>query len=361
MLDWLVTPVTVSPPADLVRLLAVPVFGWAAYRDVRTRRVPNRVWLPLAFLGVVLLAWDVWRVSAGDVPGGTAARELFFMRVAISLGMVAPIGYLLYWFGGFGGADAKAVIVLAVLFPTFPTYIFPTLSLPLTRTTVGVFSLTIFTNTVLVGAVFPLAVAAMNAATGHVGLAMFLGKPVAASEVTDEYGSLMETPDGFTRRGLDLDALRMYLRWRGCPLADLRADPDRCRDPATLPDEPTPPGDGSIESFRANADEDADSDAGDDQVATDGGDQVSADGDDQVATDGGDDDDPWGAEAFLDDIEGDAYGTTPETLREGLEVLAATDVVWVSPGLPFIVPMFFGLLVSLGYGDLFVELVSLVA
>ena len=72
-----------------------------------------------------------------------------------------------------------------------------------------------------------------------------------------------------------------------------------------------------------------------------------------------DPDDEWGAQAFLDDIEGDAYGTTPEKLRDGLEVLVAEDVVWVSPGLPFIVPMFLGLVVSLVYGDLLVSAVSL--
>lgn len=40
---------------DLLRLVAVPVFGWAAYRDVKTRRVPNRTWTPLAALAVLLL------------------------------------------------------------------------------------------------------------------------------------------------------------------------------------------------------------------------------------------------------------------------------------------------------------------
>jgi preflagellin peptidase FlaK len=39
-------------------------------------------------------------------------------------------------------------------------------------------------------------------------------------------------------------------------------------------------------------------------------------------------------------------------LREGLTVLTTEDEVWVSPGIPFIVPMFVGLLVAFGYGDL---------
>ncbi|MEF8853271.1 MAG: A24 family peptidase C-terminal domain-containing protein [Haloarculaceae archaeon] len=344
-LEWLLTPLTASPAVDLARLVAVPVFAWAAYRDVETRRVPNRTWPPLAALGVGLLAVEGYRMATGDVPGGDLARERFLLSVAVSLGLVAPVGYLFYWFGGFGGADAKALIVLAVLFPTFPTYILPTTSLPLTATTLDVFSLTILTNTVVVGAVYPLAVAGRNALGGHTGKAMLIGKPVRATDVPDEYGSLMETPDGFTRHGLDIDALRMYLRWRGCSLADVRADPETCRDPASLPEDPNPPGDGSIAP--------GDPPEPDADVATDGGrDAETGDAGTELT-------DPWGAAAFLEDIEGDAYGTTPEKLRDGLEVLVAEDVVWVSPGLPFIVPMFVGLVVSLVYGDLLVAAVSL--
>ena len=50
---------------DLLRLVAVPVLGWAALRDVRTRRVPNRTWLPLVGVGIVALAWDALLVSTG--------------------------------------------------------------------------------------------------------------------------------------------------------------------------------------------------------------------------------------------------------------------------------------------------------
>jgi preflagellin peptidase FlaK len=322
--DWLGTFLTSSPTPDLLRLLAVPVFGWAAYRDIRTRRVPNLTWLPLALLGVGLLAWDVARVSAGELPGGMAARERFYLRVALSLGMVGSIGYLFYWLGGFGGADAKALIVLAVLFPTFPTYILPNTALPLTRTTVGVFSLTILSNTVLAGVAYPLAIALRNLLRGRVSLAMFIGRPVPVGAVVEEYGRLLETPEGFTRSGLDIDALRMYLQWRGGTLDELRAAPDRYRNPESLPDEPNPPGDGAL--------------------ATDGGEMAE-----QFGTAGRAD--PWGAEAFLEDIDHSAYGTSADQLRDGLEVLARSQTVWISPGIPFLVPMFAGLVVSLTYGD----------
>ena len=35
---------------DLLRLVAVPAFAWVAYRDIETRRVPNRTWYPLPAL-----------------------------------------------------------------------------------------------------------------------------------------------------------------------------------------------------------------------------------------------------------------------------------------------------------------------
>jgi preflagellin peptidase FlaK len=62
-------------------------------------------------------------------------------------------------------------------------------------------------------------------------------------------------------------------------------------------------------------------------------------------------DDPWAAERFLDDIDHGAYGTDAATLRDGLDVVAHEDSVLVSPGMPFVVPMAVGLVVSLTYGD----------
>lgn len=316
--------------SDLLRLSAVPVFGWAAYRDIETRRVPTRTWYPLAALAVLLLVAD------GYVAYVTGDR-LFFLQVAISLGFIVPLVTAFWYMGSFGGADTKAFYVVALLFPAFPTYYFPGIAFPVHPTTIGVFSLTILSNTVVAGALYPLGVAVTNLVRGRFDWPMLIGRPVRTEDVPEEYGMLVELPDGFTTRGLDLDALRMYLRWRKCSLAELRADPAQFRDPASLPAVPGEVGDGNI--------------------ATDGGTEVTGKAGDDPDDTGGYDD-PWGAEAFLDDIETGAYGTTPEALRDALDVLAAEDEVWISPGIPFIVPMFFGILLSLTYGDVLVSLLA---
>ncbi|WP_255198835.1 prepilin peptidase [Halorarius litoreus] len=321
-----------SPPTDLLRLLVVPIFGWAAARDIATRRVPNQTWLPLVVLGVLLLAVDVVAVLGAD----PFRQRLFVIHLVVSLGLVAPLGYVFWRLGGFGGADAKAVMVLALLFPEFPRYFLPGEVLPLVQPPLGVFSLTILSNTVLLGLGYPLVLAARNAARGHRSLVMFVGKSVPVSALSTAYGSLLETPAGFTRNGLDLDALRMYLRWRGLTLSELRGDPDTYRDPASLPpeDERADPGDGAL---------------ADGMPIADGGSVAPGTGADAPAADPVDE---WGAATFLASIEGDAYGTTPEKLRGGLEVISHEEEVWLTPGMPFIVPMFVGLVVALGFGDL---------
>jgi preflagellin peptidase FlaK len=324
------TPIDTSIP-DLCRLLVVPVFGWAAWRDVKTRRVPNRTWYPLAALALVLLAVEGWQAWTGT-PFETRA---FAIRAAISLGFVAPLVLAFWWFRAFGGADAKAFLVVAALFPTYPTYAVLGWTFPHQQTLVGVFSLTILTNTVLLGALYPLAVLLRNAASGRFSSMMVVGKPVGWEEIPDEHGRLLETPEEMTRNGVDLDAVRMYLRWRGLTLAELREEADRFRDPATLPADPNPPGDGST---------------GVGEVRVDGG--VAEAPPETIAETDIPDDDPWGAAAFLDDIDHGAYGTTPEGLRDGLEVLVRADEVWLSPGIPFVVPLFVGTAVALTYGDL---------
>lgn len=305
---------------DLLRLFAIPVFGWIAWRDYRTRRVPARAWYPLAALGVVLLIWDAGRLY------GTIELRLFLLRTALSLGIVIPLGVAFHRIGGFGGADAKAFMVLAVLFPVYPTYHIADISLPIAVPPLGVFSLTAITNGVLAGILYPLALAARNAIDGELAMRMFVARPVAWDDVGSRHGAMFvdtnASPRGYRDRltalhpqknRLDLDALRMYLRWRGTSIAELRAHPE-LKDPATLPDEPNPPTDGAVE------------------------------------TDGGPPEDPWGAAAFLDDV-GPAYGTEPAELRAGLNAIVTDQTVWVSPGIPFLVPIFVGLASGLIYGD----------
>ncbi len=338
---------------DLLRLVAVPVLAWAAWRDVEVRRVPNVAWYPLALLGALLIAWEALSPRT--------ATQLYLLRVGVSVGFLVPLTYVFWRLGGFGGADAKALMALALLFPVFPAYYVTELPLlstlpwavvPVVDTRLGVFSWTILTNTVLVGVLYPAALAVRNAVVGEFSTLMFVGRSVRTADLPRVHGRLFEDDDGFTRSGLDLDALRMYLRWRGVTLDALRADPDRYRDPATI-GETNDPTDGAVgrgapDGGTADADPsdlgvgsaDADTDASVDAAAT--------------LTD------PWGAEAFLDEIEGTAYGTTPEKLRAGLNVVAERDEVWISPGIPFLVPMFAGLVVGLTYGDLLFGLLGAV-
>jgi preflagellin peptidase FlaK len=188
---------------------------------------------------------------------------------------------------------------------------------------------------------------------------MLFGRPVPAPSLVERHGSLLETPDGYTRSGLDVDALRMYLRWRGATLAEVREDPDACRDPTSVPVERNDPGDGAIDQRLDDvatdggpADDAADSDVEESDSGTDDGGTDDGAVDGERLPNGVAPDDEWGAAAFLEDVGWGAYGTSPADLREGLELLATRETVWYSPGIPFIVPMFAGLVVSLTLGDL---------
>lgn len=89
-------------------LLGAAMLAGAVPSDVRVRRVPNAWWLPFVALAAFLVAGDLldpardWRLLA-IAYGGAAA--------------IAAMMYALWRLHLFGGADAKALMVLAFLAP----------------------------------------------------------------------------------------------------------------------------------------------------------------------------------------------------------------------------------------------------
>lgn len=84
-------------------ILAVVMLGIASYSDVKKREVSDLIWIVFGFFAVFLLFL------------GPEFNELV-ITTAISL-IVAPFVLIVWRTGIFGGADAFAIIVLAVLVP----------------------------------------------------------------------------------------------------------------------------------------------------------------------------------------------------------------------------------------------------
>ena len=121
-------------------LIAAVMLLYTSYLDMKKREVEDKVWLIFGSIGVVL---EIFEVHSG-------ATNLFSLGIALILG--TAIGMGLYFFGFYGGADGKALIVLALLFPRF---------VPAT----GIYTiapLMILTNGILISVLLPIAIFILN-------------------------------------------------------------------------------------------------------------------------------------------------------------------------------------------------------
>ena len=179
----------------------------ASRMDLRSRIVPNRVW-KLMLLSLLPF---------------TVVEVLFFPHTLIELYLaffqaifVISLAYLFYRLGFYGGADAKALMVLAVTFPFYPSLSpFPIL--------IRGFSLAFSTlaNAVIFAPLFALYFLIINLVKEGVGgfaeskLYYFIGKRVPADSIP-EHHSLLEYVDDHgnvvrLRRGVEPDS-RMLKR-----------------------------------------------------------------------------------------------------------------------------------------------------
>lgn len=144
---------------EVIELLKVlycaPFLLYSCYTDIQTRRVSNQVW-KLMLIGVALF------VAIDIIAGGIPA----LVKLLISAIIIYVFVYIIFQLGGFGGADAKSLIVLSILFPVYPqiqvlgTY-FPLQGVPL----IGLFAFSVFGNAVLLTIVVPLGMLVFNLLT----------------------------------------------------------------------------------------------------------------------------------------------------------------------------------------------------
>jgi preflagellin peptidase FlaK len=84
-------------------------FAVGSALDLRTREVPNKVWVIFGLIGVLLSV------------GRLMIEPSLLILTLVSIGLTTLISFGLFYFGLFGGADAKAIICLGLALPLIPS------------------------------------------------------------------------------------------------------------------------------------------------------------------------------------------------------------------------------------------------
>jgi len=84
------------------------MFIISAYFDLKSREIDDKLWWIFGALGLTLTVTELFL--------GYSPNLLFYL---ISTVLAAGVGFALYYLGFYGGADAKALLVCALLAPLF--------------------------------------------------------------------------------------------------------------------------------------------------------------------------------------------------------------------------------------------------
>ena len=157
-------------------LIGAGFLTYASLLDLRTRRVPNNVWLALGSLSLLLFIFD-W-ASEGRFTWITAVIALGSMLLMYGLWYVHILA---------GGADAKALMAISILLPIPVVWTIMGATFPLWPSPMpGV--IVVLANSVLAFALAPLLLFLFNLARGDVRFpAMLLGYRMSLAKSRDAF------------------------------------------------------------------------------------------------------------------------------------------------------------------------------
>lgn len=141
-----------QPLLDLARTALTLIFlFYASWSDYKTREVSDTTWALLAPLAFALTFLEIYVYETSQLP--------FY---GICFGLTALFAIIIFYSGGFGGADAKALMCLALALPFFPTSLPEPLAGTISPTSQIFFPLAVFSNSVLLAALTAVAMLVYN-------------------------------------------------------------------------------------------------------------------------------------------------------------------------------------------------------
>ncbi len=122
-------------------IVSIAILVYASWRDHKSREVSNKVWVIYAPIALALTLSELLLFQQADL-----------VLYAITFGVSSCIALLLFYTGGFGGADSKALMCIALALPFAPIALVQPLIWPASPTSQVIFPITIFGNAVLFAA-----------------------------------------------------------------------------------------------------------------------------------------------------------------------------------------------------------------
>jgi len=172
---------------DILKILfCTPYLLYSCYSDIKTRRVTNRLWLVMLAGGAFFVLYDI-------MTKGTQYIMLLFLSACLIFVLV----YILFQLGTFGGADAKSLIVISIILPSYPVFSAFGFDFPLNKPLFDLFSFGILGNAVLLTVVVPLGLGVYNISRMglHIDnpLYIFIGYKSRISDLADKHIKLIQS------------------------------------------------------------------------------------------------------------------------------------------------------------------------
>ena len=134
---------------DIYRVVfTLLILAYAGYSDIRKRSVSNIVWLVMVGVGIAFGGY-----------GAIVQGMSFFIPLIFSTAITGAVSYIFFRLRLFGAADAKALMCIALLFPTQAKFAILSHNFPIFDVSVPVvfpFALTVLLNAAVLALAIPI-------------------------------------------------------------------------------------------------------------------------------------------------------------------------------------------------------------